>query len=92
MSVRSRRQEIVFPPAENFSPARSAIGPVGPWWPGIHCGYTSVSGPGFTGIVSVPRIRPRGASVRSAWIVIFCAAASVAINDIVSIANANERE
>ena len=38
MSSVSRCQGIVLPPALSFSPARLAIGPLGPCSPGIHFG------------------------------------------------------
>src|SRR6185437_16722590 len=42
-----------LPAALIFRPVKSVIGPVGPCSPGIHLGYTSVSGPGLAGMCSV---------------------------------------
>src|SRR4249919_2246612 len=42
-----------------------AIGPVGLWSPGIHCGYSSVNGPDATGIVSCTRNIPCTVSLAS---------------------------
>jgi hypothetical protein len=62
-----------------MNPAMSSIGPVGPCSPGIHFGYTSVSGPGVTGIVSVAWIIFRGASVKSTLSPISCAGDTCAV-------------
>ena len=42
-----------------------AIGPVGEWSPGIHCGYSRVSAPAATGIVSCTRKMPCTVSLAS---------------------------
>src|SRR5882724_11876252 len=75
MLTESRRHAISFPDAETLTPARSAIGPVGPCSPGSHFGYRSVTGPGATGIVSFAWKIFRGASEASTKIEIGCGAA-----------------
>src|SRR5580704_12437506 len=48
MSTSSRRHWICLPSARKARPVRLTIGPTGECSPGIHLGYTSVSGPGVT--------------------------------------------
>src|SRR5438270_14051332 len=52
MSPRSGRHVRRCPLAVKTSPVKSTTGPVGPCSPGIHLGYTSVTGPAVTGISS----------------------------------------
>src|SRR5579875_2682280 len=65
MFTSSRCQAKTCPFAVNVKPARLSTGPVGPCSPGIHCGYTRVSGPGSTGIVNSACRILRAASVKS---------------------------
>src|SRR5690606_916935 len=45
-------------------------GPLGEWLPGIHSGYSKVSSPGCTGIVSCTRKMPWDVSLASTWMAI----------------------
>ena len=79
ISTSSRRHGMSLPLARMKTPVRLSIGPVGRWSPGIHCGYSSVSAPAETGMVSCACRMWRGASVRSTCStmgVVGCAAAS----------------
>src|SRR5215472_14014401 len=67
MSSRSRCQSSSRAPALICRPVKFWIGPVGRWFPGIHLGYTSVTGPGPTGTVTTECKMFRGASVASTW-------------------------
>src|ERR1700719_690489 len=62
MSTSSRRHVTAAPALPNVGPARLVMGPAGPWRPGSHFGYTSVSGPALTGNSRWTLRIPRGAS------------------------------
>src|ERR1700687_2784112 len=62
MSTSSRRHVTGSPASRNVGPARWVMGPAGPWRPGSHFGYTSVSGPALTGKSRWTLRIPRGAS------------------------------
>lgn len=47
----SRCQASGWPLALTLRPANWLSAPLGPWLPGIHCGYSSVSLPGRAGMV-----------------------------------------
>src|SRR5260370_10298412 len=78
ISTRSRRHVSRCPLAENCSPVRSTMGPVGPCSPGIHLGKTRVSDPGATGICSVACKIFSGACDASTCSLIGCPDADVA--------------
>src|SRR5581483_9222567 len=65
MLTLSRRHGIVWPPAFTTSPITFTTGPSGIWSPGIHSGYSSVTGPGLTPMLRLTWKTRREASVAS---------------------------
>src|SRR6185312_14113318 len=67
-SYLSRFHATGLPLALIFRPASMATGPLGEWLPGIHSGYSRVSLPASTGMVSCTRKIPCRVSLASTWI------------------------
>src|SRR6185312_1084110 len=69
-SYLSRVQASGLPLALIFNPASLSIGPLGEWLPGSHFGYSRVSSPACTGMVSCARKIPWLVSLASTLSVI----------------------